>query len=250
MSMQAQQSTPAQAPATPAPAAPPPPPPPAPAIAGGAQGGGAGAAVTLTEGATPSEILVALRESREELHDQLERLQEQRDEIAQELRYSGENRNAPEGADRLGLEGRLAAVDGRIATLEAQIAATDLQVAQAAAVPGAVVPDPPPEPDPFPEELFVLGGMLIVFGVFPLAVAYARRLWKRSAVAVTHLPRELWDRFAHLEQSVEAVAVEVERIGEGQRFITRVFSENTDARIAAASAHALPVEHDDPLRRR
>lgn len=248
MSMQAQQSTPAQAPGTPAPPAPPAPPPP-PAIAGGAQGG-AGAAVTLTEGATPSEILVGLRESREELHDQLDRLQEQRDDIAQELRARSESRDAPAGADRLGLEGRLAAIDARIATVEGQIAATDLQVAQAAAVPGAVVPDPPPRPDPFPEELFVLGGMLIVFGVFPLAVAHARRVWKRSAVAVAQLPREVWDRFSHLEQSVEAVAVEVERIGEGQRFITRVFSENTDARGIAAAAHALPAERDDALPRR
>ncbi len=248
MSMQAQQSTPAQAPAVAAPAAPPPPAPPAPPAIG-AQGG-AGAAITLVEGATPSEILVALRESREELHDQLDRLQEQRDDIARELRTRSESRNAPEGADRAGLEGRLAAIDGRIATVEAQIAATDLQVAQAAAVPGAVVPDPPPEPDPFPEELFVLGGMLIVFGVFPLAVAHARRIWKRNAIAATHLPREIWDRFTHLEQSVDAVAVEVERIGEGQRFITRVFSENTDARGIAAAAHALPAERGEALPRR
>lgn len=250
MSMQAQQSTPAQAPDAPAPATPPAPPaPPQPAIAGGAQGG-AGAAVRLVDGATPTEILVALRESREELHDQLDRLQEQRDDIARELRTRSESRNAPEGADRAGLEGRLAAVDARIATLEGQIAATDLQVAQAAAVPGAVVEPPPPPPDPFPEEFFVLGGMFIVFGIFPLAVAYARRIWKRSAVAATTLPREIWDRFTNLEQSVDAVAVEVERIGEGQRFITRVFSENTDARGIAAAAHALPPERDEALPRR
>jgi hypothetical protein len=30
----------------------------------------------------------------------------------------------------------------------------------------------------------------------------------------------------HLEQSVDAVAIEVERIGEGQRFMTRFFTEN------------------------
>lgn len=249
MSMQAQQQAPAPAPDAPPPP-PPPPAPPAPVIVGAPGAQGAGAAVTLTEGASPSEILVGLRESREELQDQLERLQEQRDEIARELRYRGENRDAPAGADRAGLEARLTAIDARITTVEGQLAATDLQVAQAAAVPGAVVPDPPPQPDPFPEEFFVLGGMLIVFGVFPLAVAYARRLWKRSAVVAAQLPREMWDRFAHLEQSVDAVAVEVERIGEGQRFITRVFSENTDARGIAAAAHALPVEHDEALRRR
>jgi hypothetical protein len=34
------------------------------------------------------------------------------------------------------------------------------------------------------------------------------------------------DRLSHLEQSVDAVAIEVERIGEGQRFMTRVMTGN------------------------
>lgn len=34
-------------------------------------------------------------------------------------------------------------------------------------------------------------------------------------------PPELTNRLTHLEQAVDAVAIEVERIGEGQRFITR-----------------------------
>jgi hypothetical protein len=37
---------------------------------------------------------------------------------------------------------------------------------------------------------------------------------------------ELDDRLTHLEQSVDAVAVEIERIGEGQRFLTRFFTEH------------------------
>jgi hypothetical protein len=35
------------------------------------------------------------------------------------------------------------------------------------------------------------------------------------------LPRELTDRLTHLEQSVDAVAIEIERIGEGQRFMIK-----------------------------
>lgn len=38
-------------------------------------------------------------------------------------------------------------------------------------------------------------------------------------------PAELAGRLMHLEQSVDAVAVEVERIGEGQRFMTRLVTE-------------------------
>jgi hypothetical protein len=33
------------------------------------------------------------------------------------------------------------------------------------------------------------------------------------------------ERFTRLEQAVEAVAIEVERISEGQRFVTRVLAE-------------------------
>jgi len=39
-------------------------------------------------------------------------------------------------------------------------------------------------------------------------------------------PREFADRLTNLEQSVDAVAVEIERIGEGQRYITRRFTEH------------------------
>lgn len=55
---------------------------------------------------------------------------------------------------------------------------------------------------------------------------YARRIWRRGGSVIPALPREFTDRLTHLEQSVDAVAIEVERIGEGQRFMTRFFTEN------------------------
>jgi hypothetical protein len=42
------------------------------------------------------------------------------------------------------------------------------------------------------------------------------------------------DRLARLEQAVEAIAIEVERISEGQRFTTKLLTE----RAAADHAHA------------
>jgi hypothetical protein len=44
-----------------------------------------------------------------------------------------------------------------------------------------------------------------------------------------------------MEQAVEATAVEVERIGEGQRFLTRLFTEGEGARAIGAGA-AQPLE--------
>jgi hypothetical protein len=36
---------------------------------------------------------------------------------------------------------------------------------------------------------------------------------------------ELGARLGHLEQSLDAIALEVERVGEGQRYMTKVFTE-------------------------
>jgi hypothetical protein len=46
------------------------------------------------------------------------------------------------------------------------------------------------------------------------------------------LPAEIMNRFERMEQSLDAIAVEVERISEGQRFTTKLLS---DVRDSAAS---------------
>jgi hypothetical protein len=160
------------------------------------------------------EAQVALRK---ELRNQLDRLEDQRDEIAGELR--SEEATA---AERSGLEARLKETDGRISNLEQQISQADLAVAKAAAVPGAVVEPPPPRRDGPPEEVFMI---FTIFVLAPIAIAYARRIWKRGATVIAPVPREVTDRLEAMGQAVESIAVEVERIGEGQRFLTRVMSD-------------------------
>jgi hypothetical protein len=59
-------------------------------------------------------------------------------------------------------------------------------------------------------------------GLLLLGVYAVGRLARRRPAPVH---RELTDRLTHLEQSIDAIAIEVERIGEGQRFITRLFTE-------------------------
>ena len=54
-------------------------------------------------------------------------------------------------------------------------------------------------------------------------------------------PRELADRLTRLEQSIDAVAIEVERIGEGQRFMTRLFTENGTPQVPGEGA-AEPID--------
>jgi hypothetical protein len=63
----------------------------------------------------------------------------------------------------------------------------------------------------------------------------------RTAVAPAGAD-ELPDRLTRLADSVDAVALEVERIGEGQRFATRVLTERDAPRVPGASGDAAPVE--------
>lgn len=70
---------------------------------------------------------------------------------------------------------------------------------------------------------------------------YALGIWRRGGSMISALPGDLSDRLTHLEQSIDAVAIEVERIGEGQRFMTRLFTENATPQAAGESA-AEPIE--------
>lgn len=182
----------------------------------------------------------AFKEQRSELDHQLDQLEDKRRGLMNQLSELGPGNQGP---GRTGIEARIADIDKRIADVEKQLAAADQQVAQAAAVPNAIPEEPPPRPRQGPpEEAFVLGGIFIVVVLFPIAFAYARRIWKRGAAAVTAFPQELADRLNRLDQSVDSIAIEVERIGEGQRFVTRVMTEQ-GARSVGAGA-PMPVARD------
>jgi hypothetical protein len=190
----------------------------------------------IAGGASANAVYEAQRAARRELRSQLEQLESRREELADQLRDP-----MVTGVDKTGLEARIKEVDARISALEGQIVASDAAVAQAAAVPGAVVPDRPPVRTGPPEEVFVLGGMFIVFALFPLSIAYARRIWRRSAGTLANLPKELAERFTRLEQAVDAIAVEVERVGEGQRFLTRTMTEANSRALGAGQQPMEPV---------
>ncbi len=66
----------------------------------------------------------------------------------------------------------------------------------------------------------------IIIGL-PLARAFSRRMDRRGGTAV--IPSEVTSQLAQLNQSVDAIALEVERISEGQRYTTRLLSERRDA---------------------
>lgn len=201
------------------------------------------APVAATPGApSPPAVYEAMRAQRRELRSQLENLQETRDEVAASLQNPELN-----AIDRTGLEARLADIDARILATEKEVAAADMQVARAAAIPGAVVePRPIPRSGP-PEEAYVVGTIFIFVVFLPISIAFARRVWRRGAAISANIPKELHERMTRLEQSLDSIAVEIERIGEGQRFLTRFFAERgTSHALGEGAAQPVEVKAGEP----
>jgi len=71
----------------------------------------------------------------------------------------------------------------------------------------------------------------------PMVQAYAKRVTSESGNS--RIPPEVLMRLERMEQSIDSIAVEVERISEGQRFTTRLLSEVRDA-APALQGRAFP----------
>jgi hypothetical protein len=95
-----------------------------------------------------------------------------------------------------------------------------------------------------PEVIVPVSGMLMILGIvlgIPLVRSYTKRVESKPRES---LPSgELISRLDRIEQAVDAMATEVERMAEGQRFTTKLLSEGRAAAPAAiaASQHAAPA---------
>ena len=185
---------------------------------------------------SPSAIYEGFRAQRRELNNQLDDLQSTRREITSQM--EDVSAGAPE---RAALEARMKDIDGQIANVDKLLASNAVQLSQAAGIPGAVVEPPRIVRTGPPEEAYVVGTIFMVIALLPLSIAFARRIWRRSAAVVTSFPREIAERLERMEHGIEATSVEVERIGEGQRFLTRLFTEGEGAR-AIGSGAAQPLQ--------
>lgn len=84
--------------------------------------------------------------------------------------------------------------------------------------------------------LFFLTIMVLSLGI-PLVRAYVRRM--ESSPLQPRVPADLEARLDRIEAMVETVAVEVERLSEGQRFTTRLLSEGA---LPPAASLARPTD--------
>ena len=82
-----------------------------------------------------------------------------------------------------------------------------------------------------------MAAVFVPLGFFAMVVAIVigRPMVKAIAAKAAaeakqpQIPGEVMNRLERMEQSIDAIAVEVERISEGQRFTTKLLSEVRDA---------------------
>lgn len=80
----------------------------------------------------------------------------------------------------------------------------------------------PPQAESISIAFFAM--LAVIFTGYPLMRAIGRRI-ERGAPAPAQISPEVRDQLQHISQSVEAIAIEVERISEAQRFTTKMLAD-------------------------
>ena len=170
----------------------------------------------------------ALRRQRNELSNQLTSATDRRAELAQELRTA-------DPAARAGIISRMDVLDKRIVQLETDIAQTGRLLTAAPAGVAMTQADSPGAFGLSSGQTTAVSIVFIIFVLCPLAIALARLLWRRSKLPPS-MPEATTQRLERMEQAIDTVAVEVERISEGQRFVTKLLAENRQGAEAIGGA--------------
>jgi hypothetical protein len=182
--------------------------------------------------------LSVLKARRSELSDQLQSVDGRRSKLLSQLKTTGD----PTAVR--GLEDRLALLDKRQLQLESDLASTGQQLSSAPA--GLAASAGLPAFDGLSSsQVTTISIFAIVFVLAPLAVGFMKSVLRRSvkspvpAAALT----ETAQRLERLETAVDTIAVEIERISEGQRFVTKLLSDSQSPSLSSGqrSPEALRV---------
>lgn len=204
-----------------------------PVVAGASQSQGGGTKIAVP---TSASELRALRERRNELQNQLENVTERRGQLLPQAII------ARDGQLRQEIEGRIRTLDERASRLEGELLAAEEAISTALArgveSEGLLVTPPAP---PVPRIVQIpwrqpwwQGGHVPAEALLFEALAFVlvgavlmRWIWKRAQrkAAALPAPADQTDRLNQLQQSVDVIALEVERIAENQRFVSKLLND-------------------------
>lgn len=167
---------------------------------------------------------------RSELQGQIGDLRSRRNELdEQSHRVSGEA--------RLRIQAQMAEVDARKTALESQLDRVNEQIANAPAaalMPVVTLPPGSTFERALSREIVPIFGMFSLFFLAPMAFAFARLLWKRGNAAASRPAlgeQAIMTRLDALQTSVDTMSLEVERISEGQRYLTKLNADKEKAAL-------------------
>ena len=184
--------------------------------------------------------VAALKARRSELSNQLESATNRRNSLAGKLEDA-------EGVNKTGIEQRISLLDNRILQLETDLAETGRQLSSAPA--GLLASTSVGTPLGLNPGQITAIGIVSVIGAasvaFPIAVAMARRIWRGSRRDAAPAAPESAQRMERLEQAVDAIAIEIERVSEGQRYVTRLLTQGSAPALPVGQKAAEPVRPPD-----
>ncbi|HUR21542.1 MAG TPA: hypothetical protein VMZ90_12080 [Vicinamibacterales bacterium] len=197
---------------------------------------------TVSTGVLTSRDVAAMRARGQELSDQLSSVVSRRRSIIEKLKNTTAD-------DRPGLEQRLGVLDKRIVQLESDIQENGKALASLPAALASTQARPARGGGFSPSDRLVnnMVPMVVVFTLFvlcPIALSISRYFWKRGS-APRHAPAENAQRLERMEQAIDSIAIEIERVSEGQRFVTRLLAEQRSPALAEGQpgADAVPAQN-------
>lgn len=170
----------------------------------------------------------AIRQRRGEMSDQLTSAQNRREEILDELR------DAPAGTEP-GLQQQVQVLSDRIVAIERDLEASG-QTLRTGLVPEGtilVAPSRFDRPGGRTDDLERVASFGMTALIILVVVAAWRRMRRRRG---DHTRTVVYDeRMERLEQAVDAIAIEIERVGESQRYQARLLAEANLTPVAASA---------------
>jgi hypothetical protein len=137
------------------------------------------------------------------------------------------------------LEQEIARLEARDSRIEADLEEVSHRLSASAVASQAPPPALPPIQPGFPDDaIAAIGIVAVVVFLAPISLAIARLIWKYGTAVRSSRTGDSETRLDRVDQSLDAIAVEVERIAEGQRYVTRLLSESPNFAVDAARARA------------
>lgn len=188
---------------------------------------------------------------RSELERQLEQLTDRRQELFQQRQRMG--RQEGQGHDN-----RIALIDDQTTQIEREVLQLNTAIAQGTATVASAGGEFTATTQPSSRELVrevrngaedavmgtMFGSAAGLVAIYVLWRGFRRWIWKKKPVPApaAHAVVDQSPRLEQLQQSVDVIALEVERISEAQRFLAKVLNERA---IGAGEAQPVSVKSRD-----